>query len=257
MARSRRRLGSALAPRGQEPEGAGRRRRRSARRPQRMRPPPARGGAAGVGQRRRERKRCMNTHVRSPGAASEEANPVPVPPCIDFHTHHVPARFGLTARQLAPPNQRARWDAIARRIADEDLLLQDIRAGDLLARVVSIPAQLIADAAGNVSLDTIRATNDALAALVARHPRQIYGLASVDAYRDETSAREGERAIRMLGLHGLFVECARGDLLIDAPQARPTLEVAARLGVPVFVHPVAPQPLTRQMAPYGVIGTLF
>jgi aminocarboxymuconate-semialdehyde decarboxylase len=27
--------------------------------------------------------------------------------------------------------------------------------------------------------------------------------------------------------------------------------------VPVYVHPVAPQPLTRQMAPYGVIGTLF
>jgi Amidohydrolase len=25
----------------------------------------------------------------------------------------------------------------------------------------------------------------------------------------------------------------------------------------VFVHPVAPQPLTRQMVPYGLIGTLF
>jgi predicted TIM-barrel fold metal-dependent hydrolase len=58
-------------------------------------------------------------------------------------------------------------------------------------------------------------------------------------------------------LRGLFVDCARGDLLIDAPQARPTLEVASRLGVPVFVHPVAPQPLTKQMAPYGVVGTLF
>ena len=45
--------------------------------------------------------------------------------------------------------------------------------------------------------------------------------------------------------------------MIDAPQARPTLEVAAKLGVPVFVHPVAPQPLTRQMVPYGLIGTLF
>ncbi len=45
--------------------------------------------------------------------------------------------------------------------------------------------------------------------------------------------------------------------MIDASQARPTLEVAAKLGVPVFVHPVAPQPLTRQMAPYGLIGTLF
>ena len=27
--------------------------------------------------------------------------------------------------------------------------------------------------------------------------------------------------------------------------------------MPVFVHPVAPKPLTRQMVPYGLIGTLF
>src|SRR5207302_2070267 len=88
-------------------------------------------------------------------------------------------------------------------------------------------------------------------------PGRLHGLASVDAYDGERSAQEAERAIRDLGLRGLFVDCARGDVLIDAPQARPTLEAAARLGVPVFVHPVAPQPLTRQMAPYGLIGTLF
>jgi len=45
--------------------------------------------------------------------------------------------------------------------------------------------------------------------------------------------------------------------MIDAPEARPVLEVAAALGVPVFVHPVAMQPLTRQLARYGVLGTLF
>jgi len=105
--------------------------------------------------------------------------------------------------------------------------------------------------------DTIRATNDHLAELVARHPGRIHGLASVDAYDGETSAREAERAIRDLGLRGLFVDCARGERLIDADEARPTLEAAAALGVPVFVHPVAPQPLTRQMTPYGLIGTLF
>src|SRR4030081_260083 len=99
--------------------------------------------------------------------------------------------------------------------------------------------------------------NDDLAALVGRYPGRIYGLASVDAYDGDRSAREAERAIRDLGLRGLFVDCARGDVMIDAPQARPTLEVAAKLGVPVFVHPVAPQSLTRQMVPYGLIGTLF
>ena len=176
---------------------------------------------------------------------------------IDFHNHHIPARFEVTAVQAAPAGQRARWEAIARRLSDEDLLLKDIRDGELGARVVNIPAQLMADADGRVPHDTIMAMNDDLAGLVARHPGRIHGLASVDAYDGDKSAREAERAIRELGLRGLFIECARGDLLIDAPQARPTLEVAAKHGVPVFVHPVAPQPLTRQMVPYGLIGTLF
>ncbi len=176
---------------------------------------------------------------------------------IDFHCHHVPARFELTAARAAPPNQRARWERIARSLSDEDVLLKDIRAGLLAARVVSIPAQMIADAEGSVPHDTIMAINDHLAGLVARYPGLIHGLATVDAYDGERAAREVERGILDLGLSGLFVDCARGAALIDAPQARPTLEVAASLGVPVFVHPVAPQPLTRQMAPYGPIGTLF
>jgi len=176
---------------------------------------------------------------------------------IDFHNHHVPERFELTAAKAAPPSQRARWEALARKLPDENLLLSDIRDGELSARVVNIPANLIADADGHVPHETIMAMNDELAALVARHPGRIHGLASVDAYDGDRAAREAERAIHELGLRGLFVDCARGDLLIDAPQARPTLEVAAKLGVPVFVHPVAPQPLTKQMAPYGLIGTLF
>ncbi len=176
---------------------------------------------------------------------------------IDFHCHHVPARFEVTAGRFAPASQRARWETISRKLADEDLLLKDIRDGQLAARVINIPAALIADADGRVPHATIMAINDHVAAMAARHPGRIYGLASVDAYDGDRAAREVERAINDLGLVGLFVDCARGDMLIDAPSARPTLEAAARLGVPVFVHPVAPQPLTRQMAPYGVVGTLF
>jgi aminocarboxymuconate-semialdehyde decarboxylase len=176
---------------------------------------------------------------------------------IDFHCHHIPSQFVVTAGQFAPPNQRRRWELLARNLADESLLLKDIEAGRVSARVVNIPAQLIADAEGKVSHETIMAMNDAIASLAARHPGRIVGLASVDAFDGEISAREAERAVRDLGLRGLFVDCARGDLMIDAPEARPTLEAAAELGVPVFVHPVAPQPLTRQMARYGVVGTLF
>jgi predicted TIM-barrel fold metal-dependent hydrolase len=179
------------------------------------------------------------------------------PPVIDFHVHHIPGRFEVTAGHFAPPSQRARWQALAQNLADEAALLRDIRTGLLQARVVNIPAQLIADADGHVPHETIVAINDETAALAARYPGQIIGLASVDAFDGDRAAREAERAIRDLKLRGLFVDCARGELMIDALQARPVLEVAAKHGVPVFVHPVAPQPFTRQMAPYGVVGTLF
>src|SRR5690349_22807380 len=150
---------------------------------------------------------------------------------VDFHCHHVPARFEVTAGQFAPASQRARWEAITAKLADEALLLKDVDEGHLAGRVINIPAGLIADADGRVPHDTIVAVNDHVAALVARHPGRLHGLASVDPYDGERAAGEAERAIRDLGLLGLFVDCARGDVLLDAPQARPTLQVAARLGV--------------------------
>jgi hypothetical protein len=56
-------------------------------------------------------------------------------------------------------------------------------------------------------------------------------MASIDAYDGNRAAREAERAIRDLGLRGLFVDCARSDLLIDAPQARPALRSRLRRGL--------------------------
>src|SRR3981189_3269263 len=156
---------------------------------------------------------------------------------VDFHNHHIPTRFEQTAVRSAPPNQRARWEALARRLSDEDFLLKDIREGDIATRVVNIPAQLIADAEGRVPHETIGAMNDDLAALVGRYPGRLYGLASVDAYDGDRSAREAERAIRDLGLRGLFVDCARGDGMIHPPQARPPLEVAAQPCRPACLPP--------------------
>lgn len=178
-------------------------------------------------------------------------------PLIDFHVHHVPPCFRLTTVENAPATQKARWAATNKLIADERLLLADMEAGDVDGRVVNCPTAHICDAEGNVPPDTISAINDVLAALQSRHPAYIHALATVEAYDGDRAARELERAVQQLGLRGVFVECAKGDLLIDAPEARPTLEVAARLGVPVFVHPVNPQPLLTRMEPYGRLGTLF
>lgn len=175
---------------------------------------------------------------------------------IDFHNHFMPPRLQQAVVENAPPSQRARWEGLAKKLTDEDLLMKDIRDGQIGARVVNFPIEFLSGET-RPTHETVTGMNDDLAELVGRHPGQIHGLGSVDAFEGDKSGREAERAIRDLGLRGLFVECARGDLMLDAPEARPTLEVAARYGVPVFAHPIAPQPFSRQMAPYGAVGTVF
>jgi aminocarboxymuconate-semialdehyde decarboxylase len=176
---------------------------------------------------------------------------------IDFHCHHVPAGFELTTMVGRSGAQWTQWERINARLADPAALLEAIESGDIAARVLNLPAALIALPDGSVPGATIAAMNDRLAAMVHGSAGRLYGLASVDVFGGEAGAREAVRAIRELSLHGLFVDCAKGDLFLDCLQARPTLAEAARLGVPVFVHPVEWPPLAGHLTPYGRLAGLM
>ncbi len=178
------------------------------------------------------------------------------PSVIDFHTHYLPAGFAIGAISQGSAQNRARWEAIARRISDRQALLEDIEAGDLAGRVVNSPTALLETDAGRLPDGIHERLNEELAELVSANPGKLYGLASVDTFGGETAARQLEHAIRHLGLQGVFVDSAKGELLLDAPQARPVLEAAAELGVPVFVHPVNPPGLTAQLARFPRLGVL-
>jgi len=114
--------------------------------------------------------------------------------------------------------------------------------------VISTPLEFLAPDADCAQV------NERLAEAVARAPGRLHGLATVDAYGGDAAARELERAVRSLGLRGVFMESAKGELLPDAPQARPTLAVAAALGVPVFLHPVADAQLEARFKRFGRHG---
>jgi 5-carboxyvanillate decarboxylase len=93
-----------------------------------------------------------------------------------------------------------------------------------------------------------RSINDELAEAVARHPDRFAGLATV-AYGDpDGAAVELERAVTKLGFKGAKVNShVRGEYL-DHPRYRAFWETAARLGVPVMLHPKDPLP--------GLLGLL-
>ena len=176
------------------------------------------------------------------------------PRIVDFHNHFVGATFALTTLAGVPPGQRAFWDGVNRQLADPAALLSSIDSAGVDARVVSTPLEFLADEDGDVPAGTVPRINDAVAGLVNRHPGRLYGLATVDAYSGEAAARELTRAVRQLGLRGVFVESAKGDLLPDCKQARPTFAAAAELGVPVFLHPIEDPQLFARFKPYGRLG---
>lgn len=176
---------------------------------------------------------------------------------IDFHSHFVGTAFPSRAGAAAPASQKAFWQQVNHNLSDSGALLSSIEAAGIDARVVNTPLEFIQSADGEVAPDTVTRINDQLAELVSKHSNRLYGLATVDAYGGEAGARELTRAVRELGLRGVFVQAAKGDLFLDAAEARPTLAAAASLGVPVFVHPITDAQLSKRFARYGRLGSML
>ncbi|MFL5624398.1 MAG: amidohydrolase family protein [Ktedonobacteraceae bacterium] len=95
--------------------------------------------------------------------------------------------------------------------------------------------------------------NDHFAELIRVHPACPLALATIDAFQGDAAAHEVERAIHTLGLAGICVDCAQGDRFLDAAEARPILEIAAKLGVAVFVQPVSPAGFTERLGHSSIL----
>ncbi len=185
------------------------------------------------------------------GPAEGKSAPLKI---IDFHNHYVGPGFALTTLNGAPPSQRAYWEGVNRNLADPNALLASVEGATIAARVINTPTAFLQDADGNVPAGTDKRINDHLADLASKNAGRLYAMATVDAYSGDAGARELTRAVRELGLRGVFLESAKGDLLLDAPQARPTLAAAASLGVPVFVHPVTDPAMHERFKRHGRLG---
>ena len=173
---------------------------------------------------------------------------------IDFHNHYVGPKFPLTTLAATPPALRTYWEGVNRNLADPGALMSSIEDSGIDARVINTPTAFLQDADGNVAAGTIPRINDAIAELVSKNPGRLYGLATVDVYAGDDAARELTRAVKELGLRGVFVESAKRDLLPDAPQARAAFAAAAELGVPVFLHPVTDPAMHNRFRKYGRLG---
>jgi aminocarboxymuconate-semialdehyde decarboxylase len=183
--------------------------------------------------------------------AQEKSSPLKV---VDFHNHYVGPSFSLTTMNNTPPALRENQARINAQLSDPNALIGSLEVAGIAARVINTPTAFLQDADGEVPKSTIPRINDEIATLVSKNPGKLYGLATVDVFSGEEGARELTRAVRELGLRGVFIESAKKDLLPNAPQARPTLAAAAALGVPVFIHPVTDPTMHKRFGQTGRQG---
>src|SRR5579875_1369282 len=175
------------------------------------------------------------------------------PRLIDFHSHYYDAAWYPSASPRGPANLLRAWPLLTNIRAQ----LEAMDEAGIGAKVLTAPGSVLLAPGEPLPISLMQRINDRFAELVAADPKHLLALATIDAFHGEEAAREVERAVQTLGIPGICVDCARGDRYLDAPEARPSLEIAAALGIPVFVHPVSPVGLTERLARLGHTGVLL
>lgn len=172
---------------------------------------------------------------------------------IDVHGHWFPPELVAGDASALPPAVSGVWDLLR----DIDAQLELAAAAGTTVKVVNAPWSSVLPVA-TVPVEGLAArVNDAFAEAVRERGPALAALATVDAFAGDAGAEEARRAIEELGLAGIVVDAAQGQLLLSAPEARPTLEYAAEAGVTVFAHPVNPPVLPPRYADQRHAGVLL
>ena len=170
---------------------------------------------------------------------------------VDIHTHLWPPAWGPGGKY--EKKSFGFSDEIYRKITTPQALVDEFAAAGVSLAIVSATIESLFGAEGPVDRTLIPGVNDWLAELTASHPA-LAAFATIDAFAGDEAAREAERAIVDLGLAGLVIDSSRDGRFLGDPAVRPVLDAAARLKVPVFVHPVAHPDAEPLIAGAGTLG---
>jgi predicted TIM-barrel fold metal-dependent hydrolase len=98
------------------------------------------------------------------------------------------------------------------------------------------PVQPLDDGA----IPMVQAANEELYEMVSAYPDRFSAFATLPVGVPDAAAAELERAVTELGFVGTMIWGTVGDRFLDEPEFAPILEGAARLDVPIYLHPAPP-----------------
>jgi predicted TIM-barrel fold metal-dependent hydrolase len=130
-------------------------------------------------------------------------------------------------------------------LGEQRLALMDESGVDVQVLSVTTPALHNLEPEESVTL--ARRTNDLVVATIAKYPTRFQGFATLPTAAPQEAATELERAVTRLGLVGTMLCGRTREKNLDHPDFLPMFETAARLGVPLFVHPQIPQRAVREV----------
>jgi 5-carboxyvanillate decarboxylase len=138
--------------------------------------------------------------------------------------------------KMTPPNLPYNFSNLIdkeRRINEMD------KAGiDMQVLSLSFPGVEEFDASEGISM--AKAVNDELAETVKRYPERFAGFATIAPQDPEAAADELERAVKKLGLRGVMINGNIQGEYLDEQKYWVILEMAEKLGVPIYIHPKHP-----------------
>lgn len=132
--------------------------------------------------------------------------------------------------------------------------------GGVDVQVLSVTTPALHNLEPKESVILAQRTNDLVAATIANYPTRFQGFATLPTAAPEDAALELERSVQHLGLAGAMLCGRTRDKSLDHPDFLPMFGTAAKLGVPVFIHPQIPQRAVREVYYSGfgeMIDTAF
>jgi aminocarboxymuconate-semialdehyde decarboxylase len=171
---------------------------------------------------------------------------------IDFHSHVIPETI-IAAMRADPERYATRIEAQAGKrylvrgklrlellpefsLAEAKLEAMD-RKGIEISVISPGPQVFFYGLPENQGLEAARLVNDGIAAMVAKNPARLRGMATLPMQHPEAAVAEMERVAREHGFKGIELATAAPAGELADPRYRPILRRAQELKMTIFAHP--------------------
>ena len=125
--------------------------------------------------------------------------------------------------------------------------LREMDEAGIDVQVVSHGAPSTQKLGPDIAAEVTRGVNDRLAKLVAANPKRFAAFAALPTSDPKGAADELERAVGKLGMKGAMIHGTSTGEFIDARKYWPIFERAAKLDVPIYLHPSLPHPKVTEI----------